>query len=76
MAELETILDLSQGFCGGVSGACINPIFGPTAASFYWSAVTDAVNPDNAWLVDFSLGGVSVGTKTFDFPVRAVRTGP
>ena len=34
-AELKTIVDLTEGLCGGGSGACINPIFGPTAASNY-----------------------------------------
>ena len=76
MAELETILDFSQGFCGGGSGACINPIFGPTAASLYWSAVAGAGNPANAFAVSFDIGFVTSGTKSFTLYVRAVRTGP
>ena len=76
MAELETILDLSQGICGGGFGACINPIFGPTAASGYWSAVTLAVGPSFAWRVLFDSGGVGNASKLFNYHVRAVRTGP
>jgi hypothetical protein len=48
--ELETIL---LAFCLGGDVPCIDPIFGPTAASFYWSATTDAANPNRAWAVHF-----------------------
>src|SRR5262249_39322448 len=36
-AELESILDLTQGSCAGGSGPCIDPIFGPTAPAPYCS---------------------------------------
>src|SRR5439155_26311809 len=45
IAELRTILDTSQGNCGGGSGAGIGPNFGPTAASDYWSSTTLAGSP-------------------------------
>ena len=45
--ELETIL-LAPYPCG--TSPCIDPIFGPTAVS-YWSASTDAADPVNAWIV-------------------------
>jgi hypothetical protein len=73
--ELKTIVDLTQGNCGGGSGACIDPVFGPTAADGYWSATTDAGNPDFVWSVQFFLGGVGAGGKSGNNAVRAVRAG-
>ncbi len=68
-AELQTILDCSFGI------PCIDPIFGPTVAGFYWSSTSFANGPDNAWFVKFSSDFVDVGDKIDDFPVRAVRGG-
>lgn len=68
--ELETIVDCRFG------SPCIDPIFGSTAASFYWSAVTVAVNPVNSRIVPFDgSGGVNPdGNKGDDaLLVRAVR---
>ena len=63
-AELETIMDLTQGNCGGGDGPCIDEfIFGPTAASDYWSSVTHAVSPGSAWLVNFGFGVFSSFSK-------------
>ena len=76
MTELETILDLSLGFCVGGVGACINPIFGPTVTFFYWSGDTDAGSSFGAWCVNFTKGGpVGSGNKNGNIHVRAVRTG-
>ena len=77
IAELQTILDKSQGQCGGGSGACIDPTFGPTAVSSgrYWSSTTSASNPSNAWFVSFFGGFVSSDIKADNFSVRAVRGG-
>ena len=72
-AELEAILDLTQGFCGGGSGACIDPIFGPTAASIYWSSTTNANNTNNAWNVNFNNGNVNNNNKNNNLFARAVR---
>lgn len=58
--ELQTIVDATQGACGGGSGACIDPIFGPTVANTYRSATTDAATPDGVWGVDFATGN-SIG---------------
>jgi len=52
-AELGTILDLSEGNCGGGNCACINPIFCPTNPRNHWSATTVSINPNNAWCVNF-----------------------
>jgi len=81
VSELETIIDVTQGLCGGSSGACIDPIFGPTDATFsgseYWSATTYDQDPAIAWAVFF---GVASGSdvlkdlKTHFGHVRAVRT--
>ncbi|MGB8536192.1 MAG: DUF1566 domain-containing protein [Acidobacteriaceae bacterium] len=58
IVELRTIFDPAQGACGGGSGACIDPIFGPTfsgtvtvgvhtdpANSFYWSSTSFVPSP-------------------------------
>jgi hypothetical protein len=76
IVELQGIVDLTQGTCGGGSGACIDPTFGPTQADLYWSATTTAGGPAGAWQVDFGDGGVTSFPKTIDFYVRAVRTAP
>lgn len=68
ISELRTIVDCSF-------SPCINPIFGPTAASFYWSSTTHANSPLFAWSVHFVNGGVTVKDKVFNFRVRAVRGG-
>jgi hypothetical protein len=77
--ELESIqlvpLDpFAQDPCGG---PCIDPIFSPTAASYYWSSTTlVAGSPQWAWVVDFNSGGLPVlGLKGAGKPVRAVRGG-
>jgi hypothetical protein len=53
---METIVDLTQGYCGGGAGACIDPIFGPTSELGYWTATTDALGPTAAWDVSFAVG--------------------
>jgi hypothetical protein len=72
--ELKTILDLGAAGCGSGS-PCIDPIFGPTVAGFYWSATTDATFPLGAWGGDFLNSGVGFVNKGGSFYVRAVRTG-
>jgi hypothetical protein len=78
--ELETILDLCAIRCRSGVIPCIDPIFGPTAPSFYWSSVTRAADPSAAWFVDF---GTEFTTehpffvaKNLPLNVRGVRTGP
>ncbi len=72
--ELQSIVDY------GVFNPAIDPIFGPTAASFaasfYWSSTSYANNPSAAWFVNFNGGFVDFDAKDFDFHVRAVRGGP
>ena len=72
IVEISTILDCSFG------NRCIDPLFGPTASSRYWSASSSATSPNVAWFADFNDGFVGNdfdGIKTFDVFVRAVRAG-
>ena len=56
IVELQTIL-LAPFPCG--TSPCIDPIFGPTAASGYWSSSTFAgLVPAHAWGVNFFNGSV------------------
>jgi hypothetical protein len=73
--ELQTIVDSTQGDCGGGSGPCIDPIFGPTVANDYWSGTTHASTPAFAWLVGFIDGSVFNDFKNSTNYVRAVRGG-
>jgi len=84
IAELEGILSFAQGACGGGSGACISPVFGPTADDLYWSNTTlfDTCGPGatcatptitKAAAVDFSGGPPIAGEKSSALPARAVR---
>ena len=67
--ELRTILDCSGG------APCVDPVFGPTASSFYWSATPYASSPSDAWSVFFLDGFVDIFNKTGAYRVRAVRGG-
>jgi len=69
-AELESIVDCSGG------APCVDPAFGPTWSSLYWSSSTVAGLPSIAWGVWFNTGAVSnLYTKTDVVFVRAVRGG-
>jgi hypothetical protein len=55
---------------------CIDPIFGPTQAHFYWSSTTVAGGGawiGNAWIGNFYQGNASLDSKTLSHRVRAVR---
>jgi hypothetical protein len=71
--ELQTIVDSTQGSCGGGSGPCIDPVFGPTAPDVYWSSTTGA--PTEAADVNFSNGVTSFANKALGGHIRAVRGG-
>jgi len=71
-AELERIL-LEPYQC--LKHPCIDGIFGPTAASGYWSSTTLAYNPGYAWVVYFFAGNVNFNGKDSNLYVRAVRGG-
>jgi hypothetical protein len=69
IVELQTILDC------GFGPPCIDPIFGPTASSIYWSASTLASNPVLAWYAFFDDGYVNVNFTAGVSYFRAVRAG-
>ena len=77
ISELESIMDVTQGDCGGGSGPCIDPIFGQTIAGYYWSATTLAGYPMSAWVANI-LDGIVIYILKDDpanhFHVRAVRS--
>ena len=77
--ELIGILDITQEGCVGGTGACIDPAFGPTKTSVYWSGTAYAGDASQVWYVDFFETGVG-GTgivyymgKESSACVRAVR---
>jgi len=57
-----------------MGGPCIDPIFGPTVASFYWTSLTPVEEPTGAFWVAFQEGLVFGDQKTASWYVRAVRT--
>jgi hypothetical protein len=71
--ELQTILLPEPYPCA--SNPCIDPAFGPTMSSHYWSATTDADNPSLAWDVSFYAGYPGTESKGSPVYVRAVRGG-
>jgi hypothetical protein len=74
IAELRTILTAESPNCS--STPCIDPIFGPTAADFYWSSTSSAGVPAFVWLVGFNGGDVAAYFKDSTLFARAVRGGP
>ena len=76
IAELRTIIDTGAAGCGSGSSPCIDPIFSPTAANFYWSSTSRAGDLAYAWGVDFFNGSPIASTKTGGGYVRVVRGAP
>lgn len=71
LAELRSIL-LKQFPCS-TSRPCIDPIFGLTEATNYWSYTFYAANPSVGWCVNFLSGLVNNVDKFDEVYVRAVR---
>lgn len=67
IVELQTLLHCRFG------PPCIEPVFGPGGAAFYWSSTSSAANPRNAWGVDFGTGVAELANKAGARYVRAVR---
>jgi uncharacterized protein DUF1566 len=63
--------------CPGGTSPCIDPTFGPTQGSAYWSFSSVAGSPNFAWFVSFFFGGVGSANdfKNRDYYARAVRGG-
>lgn len=71
IVELTTIVDKTSLGCQ-VGGACIDPVFGPTAAMFYWSATT--VEGSTGWFVSFATGELGVDSPSVMLHARPVRS--
>jgi hypothetical protein len=78
IAELQTIIETTASGCDSGS-PCIDPAFGPTQPSNYWSSSSTAGNTQNAWVVYFFDGQIfgagGVGEKISPYYARAVRNG-
>lgn len=75
LAELQGIVDPATPGCDSGLSPCIDPVFGPTASSVYWSATES--DPAGAWGVNFFNGNAFAYLKSNSvFGVRAVRGGP
>lgn len=70
--ELLGIFDVTQGFCGGGAGFCIDPIFGPADLGIFWTQSTDEQDPSSALVLGLN---VSVSPKVNPAYARAVRGG-
>jgi hypothetical protein len=67
--ELETILDCRFG------SPCLDPTFGPSSTSCYWTSISSEGAPSDAVTIDFG-GSGRVGMAKIGFAhVRAVRGG-
>jgi hypothetical protein len=77
--RIPTINELRSLFAAGfpncTSSPCIDPIFGPTQGSFYWSSTSAPGNPGGAFYVSFNDGVVNIGSKASALFARAVRSG-
>ncbi len=74
IGELRSILIAAAPGCPAVP--CIDPIFGPTVASLYWSSSSSASNSAHAYYVNFLGAGVFVSfNKRDSYFARAVRGG-
>jgi hypothetical protein len=78
LAEFQTIIDLSASGCGsgdpGSGPPCIDPAFGPTQASIYWSSSSVQGSEVLAWDIYFNDGTIRNYAKKFAYYARAVRT--
>ncbi len=72
-AELETLIDPNAAGCGS-GGPCIDSVFGPTIAEYYWSGATNRATPLLQWGAIFLNGTVDDYFKFNAFRVRAVRS--
>lgn len=74
-AEVETLVDPTSGQCSGGTGACVDPVFGPTAELFYWTSSTNPASPATGYVLHaaVSSGGIGPALREFVAYVRAVR---
>jgi hypothetical protein len=69
VSEFMTIVDMTK-------HPPIDPIFGPTQLSPYWSSSSAGTDPTSAWSVNFNGGASGAMSKTNSTYLRAVRSGP
>ncbi|MBI3249078.1 MAG: DUF1566 domain-containing protein [Deltaproteobacteria bacterium] len=69
--ELQSIVDYSRPY----PNPTIDPVFGPSVTTYYWSSTSNANAPSYAWNVTFLNGHVFYDGKSNYFFVRAVRGG-
>jgi hypothetical protein len=74
--RLPTLKELASIVDDDVDGLAVDSTYFPdTMAAYYWTATSSAYNPEQAWLVSFSLGNNGHGSKNTTYYVRAVRGG-
>ena len=73
MGELRTILLAQYPNCS--SSPCLDPAFGPTVATFFWSSTTSWPDQSIGWLLSFDNGALFADYKNFGNKARAVRGG-
>jgi hypothetical protein len=73
--ELVTIVDTTRGLCAGGTGACIDPIFGPTLEDCYQTSTNVVGFTDYNFKVDFRTGNIESEFRYDSYPVRGVRGG-
>jgi hypothetical protein len=73
ISELRSIVTAFSPNC--TTSPCIDPAFGPTAASVYWSASSVLFAFPDAFGVNFGNGLVNSLFKTSPYYARAVRSG-
>jgi hypothetical protein len=69
LPELQSIV--AENSCG--QPPCLDPIFGPTVADFYWTVTTRPTPANFAFIVTFEFGGHAHTSKDTTRAVRAVR---
>jgi hypothetical protein len=71
--RIPTLAELRSILMTGCVGGCIDPAFGPTQSSGYWSSTSMAGVPRFAWALDFGIGSIGSPMKSRNFDGRAVR---
>ncbi|MBS0591284.1 MAG: DUF1566 domain-containing protein [Proteobacteria bacterium] len=71
--RMPTTRELLSIVNSGTHAPAIDSFFPGTQLNWYWAAELEAINPANAWMVDFTNGAAGTNTKTdLSFPTRLV----
>jgi hypothetical protein len=68
-------IDELEGIASCANPDCLDPVFGPTQASRYWSSTPYADARGQAWTLNFFNGAVNFRNTSNSFYARAVRGG-